>query len=786
MVFFEDNNRAKLLAEELYNISEAVREFQHVKSYEELHRLVAIHLKKLLPFDSVSLCLFKEMQAKKLAAKPAGEGGKVQFFHIHDGNSNKMERPGNPAPKVTGSVLQKGAGRGDSRIWVTKPSFLSVPVKVEDRIEGTLYIALTRSEKYNEGQLPMLRLCANICATGLNNLYRHQRSEEREKTNERLNMFFNSTNNLILNLDPSGLIIWVNKAFERFTGYNSAEVCGRHYEPFLRGRKTEPEKLEKIRHALTVNAPCKTKITTYSKSGEEFKVVIDLSLVLDADGKVSGYVVILNDISAIEKEKNDLEQTLNEIKDYSSFPLENPSPCFRYSKDGLNLLFANPAAQKLIDEFRGDDAVATGWYNFLKLCQTNNKNFSTQIKIKSNHYSCSVAYISGEKYFNLYTVEITDLIMKQVELIRIKNELSVQKQFYEEILNNVPVDIAVFNKNHTYLFLNKAAVRDETLRKWLIGRDDYDYMVYKKLASSIADERRAKFKKLLETGFGEPWLEERTDNDGYKKFKVRRFHTYNNREIVIGYGVDVTELKLIQNELEHKNQTLNEQNKELQQFTNIASHDLQEPVTTILQCADLFLQQSGSTLSPLQKKYLSFIVQSSKRMQNLVTALLEYSRFGNDRKLEKTDCNVLIKSVLKELESSIQISRASISTSNLPEFPCYASEMKVLFYNLISNAIKFNDGTRPPQVLITASEDALGYRFAVHDNGIGIDEQHFEKIFILFKRLHNRNTFDGIGMGLALCKKIVSIHRGSIWVTSEQGKGSVFYFTINKNIKDDK
>jgi light-regulated signal transduction histidine kinase (bacteriophytochrome) len=173
-------------------------------------------------------------------------------------------------------------------------------------------------------------------------------------------------------------------------------------------------------------------------------------------------------------------------------------------------------------------------------------------------------------------------------------------------------------------------------------------------------------------------------------------------------------------------------------------------------------------------------------MQELVTGLLEYTRIGNQRSLVKIDCNTLVSDVLGDLALALEQSNASLQIGKLPELLGYPSELRQLFQNLISNALKFVPAGRRPEVIITAKNAGGYWEFSVQDNGIGIDPKHFEKIFVLFKRLHNRSDYDGTGIGLAHCKKIVQLHSGEIHVESEVERGSTFCFTINKNLYNER
>ncbi|MES1198052.1 MAG: ATP-binding protein [Chitinophagaceae bacterium] len=245
--------------------------------------------------------------------------------------------------------------------------------------------------------------------------------------------------------------------------------------------------------------------------------------------------------------------------------------------------------------------------------------------------------------------------------------------------------------------------------------------------------------------------------------------------------INNTQLTLTQKDLEIKNKELEEKNKELEQFAYVASHDLQEPLRTTSSFVELLQQQYKGKLDEKADKYLSYITQSSGRMEVLIKDLLDYSRIGQNKELQKIDCNKILQDVLEDLGTAIQETQANIKGDPLPVIWANPTEIKQLFQNLIANAIKFRKKDVNPEIRIFA-QDLKGYwEFSCADNGIGISDEHRERIFVIFQRLHTRNEYEGSGIGLAHCKKIVELHGGKIWLKSVLGGGSTFYFTLQQN-----
>lgn len=245
----------------------------------------------------------------------------------------------------------------------------------------------------------------------------------------------------------------------------------------------------------------------------------------------------------------------------------------------------------------------------------------------------------------------------------------------------------------------------------------------------------------------------------------------------LGIATDLTERKAVEESMRRYTE-LEAKNREMEQFTYVASHDLQEPLRTVNSFANMFSLKYNDKLDEEGKMYLHYMVQSSNRMMELIKGLLYYSRIGKERVLEEVDCNDMVADVLKDLSLKISETGAEVQVERLPVIMAYPIELQVLFQNLVGNALKFVALGTKPSIKIKAQQVPLGWQFSIADNGIGIGDKDKEKIFIIFKRLNNSADYDGTGIGLAHCKKIVELHNGNIWVDSEPGAGSTFNFTL--------
>jgi len=245
-----------------------------------------------------------------------------------------------------------------------------------------------------------------------------------------------------------------------------------------------------------------------------------------------------------------------------------------------------------------------------------------------------------------------------------------------------------------------------------------------------------------------------------------------------GVNWDFTDEKINEEALAQHIEDLRRSNAELEQFAYVASHDLQEPLRKIRNFSELLSARAKDQLPPEFEKLLTPIVNGAMRMQALVQDLLMYSRVSREEQSsEVVDLQVIMENVKNTLESAIIDNHATLTIGPLPTLEAHATHIEQLFQNLISNSLKYH-GHQPPQIEISATQVNEHWQFAVRDNGIGIDPQYAERIFVIFQRLHSKQEFAGTGIGLAICKKIVEQHEGKIWVESTLNEGSTFFFTI--------
>ncbi len=242
-------------------------------------------------------------------------------------------------------------------------------------------------------------------------------------------------------------------------------------------------------------------------------------------------------------------------------------------------------------------------------------------------------------------------------------------------------------------------------------------------------------------------------------------------------------MKDLLNKLEETNVELERSNKDLEQFAYVASHDIKEPLRTIGTFVDLFSKNYHEEINEKGKEYLGFITDGVYRMSNLINSLLTYSRVGTiSTSFIEADLNIILQEKLKDLKPLIEAKNVTINYNKLPTIICASDQISMVLYNLILNGIKFNK-SEEKIIDINVNETDKKYVICVKDNGIGISKKYQSQIFEIFKRLHTKEEYEGTGIGLALCKKIVDRHHGKIWLESDPDKGSAFYFSISKSLK---
>ena len=372
-----------------------------------------------------------------------------------------------------------------------------------------------------------------------------------------------------------------------------------------------------------------------------------------------------------------------------------------------------------------------------------------------------------------------------------------ENDFMRNIMDKVPVDIVIFDPDHRYLYLNKKAIKSDELREYIIGKDDFQYMAHTGRDASLAISRREWFNKAKETKTPQSYEENLTDIYGNTFTGLRNFYPIlddkGELKFMIGYGIDITERKKVEElknninqELETKVQErtreLKKANEDLDAFNTMVSHDLQSPIRTLSGFSTLLKYNYQDKLDKQGFEFLELIDQGAKSMSVLIKGLLEFARLGKTNlTLTHTDMNEIVSGVISEVRMSYPSTQTKVTVKPLPEANCDATLIRQVWLNLIGNAFKYSSKKKQPKIEIGYETNDGKKCYYIRDNGAGFDEEYGEKLFKMFQRLHSGFEYEGTGVGLAIVKRIVEKHSGSIWAESVLDEGATFYFTIGES-----
>jgi PAS domain S-box-containing protein len=467
-------------------------------------------------------------------------------------------------------------------------------------------------------------------------------------------------------------------------------------------------------------------------------------------------------------------------------PVITPNGSFRLED---SIQFANGLTEKELSRFRGN-CIRSGYVSI------------AVIPIQYHDQPLGAIHLADEKK-NMVTSDVIQflesmaapLIGEAIYRFSAEEELTRHRHHLEEIvkertreLHDIQTDL---NRAQTVAHIGswRLDVRQNELlwsdENWRIfGVPKGTALTYETFLSTIhPDDREYVDKQWRAALQGVPYdIEHRIIVDGQVKWVREKAELEFETDSILkgGFGTteDITEKKQAERDLQTLMEELKRSNSDLEQFAYAASHDLQEPLRVVAGFVSLLEKKYKEKLDEKAHEYIEYSVDGVKRMQVLIKDLLAYSQVGTKGKTFKlTYCSVALEQSIYNLHAAVEESGAEITYDSLPTVLADSSQLTRLFQNLIGNAIKFR-GEERLQIHIAAEQKGNEWVFSVRDNGIGIDPKFFGRIFVVFQRLHTREEYEGTGIGLAVCKKIVERHGGRIWVESEQGKGTTFYFTM--------
>jgi len=579
----------------------------------------------------------------------------------------------------------------------------------------------------------------------------------------------------VLILDLFGKIIYCNEASANLYEYSLPKLMGELFEKLL---PTEyKNEFNAIRERILFNeklAPFESRRLT--KKGLRLNVSVQYSPVKDKEGRIIS-------ISCIERKVSDSRN----MESRSQALLETAPDAMVIVNQFGQIVLVNFQTVNLFgyvkDELLGKNVEILIPERYIKNHKKHRTDFFNQPKARG--MGTGMELFGKRKNGEQFPVEISISPLKTDEgtfvsaAIRDITERKRAEAKFRGLLESAPDAIVIVDNQGIIQLVNAQCVKMFAYSSQELIDKKVEILIPHRFHKKHGDHRTGFFSnaKMRPMGVGLELLGQRKGGEEFPvEISLSPLETEDGT-LVSAAIRDITERKKAE-VIRQRVSEMEVKNKELEQFAYVASHDLQEPLRTISSFIGLLEKKYSGNQDEKTEKYLKFITDATGRMRNLITNLLDYSRIGRNTKVEKIKCTQLIKEVKFDLSRLIQDSKTVIKCGKLPTVNGHVLELKLLFQNLISNAIKFSKKGVTPEIFIEAKKSIGYWEFSVTDNGIGIERIYFEKIFAIFQRLHLKEEYEGTGIGLAHCQKIVQLHGGKMWVDSSLGNGSTFYFTL--------
>jgi len=637
---------------------------------------------------------------------------------------------------------------------------------------------------------------------------------DRERVEESLNeskdkfrKFIQSTHDGIILNDDKGVILEWNTGMEEIFGLSREEAIGRTLQEVASRFAPAENNAEEIEGWVrSIIEEMNHKATTSSKNpfieisirrpDGTNRIIEAKNFDFTAHGRIF-YGGIIRDIT----ERKQVEETLIESEEELQNLIESSGDGIIITDEEGRITKWNKGAEvitglaardvlgvpaweiqsrSVTEEWAGPDSRSqyrTKWDQLLRddADQHFNRLFDGQIRTPKGE----IRYIQ-QRVFRVPTRQgfrIGAIVRDITEQKQIEDAVLESEEKYRTLVEMSP-DIIVIHQNGKIVYANPAMEKLLTTAKPedLIGMDVFDLIhpdFHPVVQQNIEDDLKGNITPTTEIRI--------VRGDGtHVTFEGRgRQIPYNGNPAILVVIRDITDRKNAEMQLKEYAENLKRSNEDLELFAYIATHDLQEPIRGIVTYAELLLNQCKEERTPNTEKYLKIIENSGLRMNTLVSDLREYSRVRSQaRPPQPVDAGTILSDALDNLQLVIKETRTSITHDTLPVVLADAMQITQVFQNIINNAIKFRRAGVVPVIHISVAPRDRMWQFAIQDNGIGIPQEYFDKIFVLFERLHGRDAYPGTGLGLALSKRVIERHGGRIWVESEPGKGSTFYFTL--------
>jgi PAS domain S-box-containing protein len=680
------------------------------------------------------------------------------------------------------------------------------PLIIEGKTIGTLSFGTNSKTTFLDKELEVMKTVSGQISIAMNRLLSNralkkardnleeqveERTLELEEAYESLKIAYNYNRSLIeasldplVTIGPNGKITDVNASTEVITGFRRDDLIGTDFSNYFTDPKKAREGYQKVfRKGFVQDYP----LEILHKDGHKTPVLYNASVYRDEFGKVIGVFAAARDITELKNAEEEIQKLANIVE-------SSDDAIIGKSLDGA-IMSWNKGAEQMYgytyDEVKGK-----------------NVSILAPLPLKDEMNQLIKKIKRGEKVFHYETVRlrkdmtevelsltlspIFDTSGKLIGVSTIARDISERKKKEEELrLSNI------YNRSLIEVSLDPLVtigpdgkITDVNAstemvtgysRHELIGTDFSDYF-------TEPEKARKGYKQVFREGEVRDYELEIKHKKGHLTPVLYNASAYKDESgKVIGIFAaarDITGIKQAEDKLKIIIDKLKKSNKELQSFAFITSHDLQEPLRTMGSFAGLLKNRYEGKLDSDADEFIEYMVSGASRMQDMISGLRDYSRAGTQGdKFKVFSSEEVLRDVLFSLKPFIEECNAEVTYDSLPVIFADESQIRVIFQNLISNALKFRKKDENPKIHISAREDGDEYVFTVSDNGIGIEEQYSDRIFEVFKRLHPVGEYEGAGIGLAIVKRIMERHGGYIWVESSINEGSNFCFTIPNGIK---
>ncbi len=593
-----------------------------------------------------------------------------------------------------------------------------------------------------------------------------------EKNEKRFRTLVQATAQIVWLTTPDGLVESYLESWGKFTGQKVDEMTGSGWLEAI-----HPDDREQTRKAWFKAVREKTlyqiehRIRRHDGLYRHF-YVRGVPL-LDNQGNITEWIGTHTDIT----ERKNFEQALSASEEQHRRIFESVTDAIFICDTNGNIVETNPAATRIYG-YSNDE--------FLRLSPVElvhpdyRRSFGEMIntvKRGDAFYGETVDITKAGRHINSQVIGTTLLFNGRKHIMVIIRDITEEKKAREEIDRFFNITLELLCIAGTDGYFRKI----NPLWKKLLGYSEEE-LLSKPFIDFVhpedIDKTIEETKKLASGNITINFVNRFRCKDG--TFRWLNWNTTPFGNKLYSAATDITELKETEDELKKLLYELERSNKELEQFAYIASHDLQEPLRMVTGFLQLLEKRYSSKLGDDAREFIGFAVDGAARMKNLINDLLKYSRVGTRAKpFEPTELNEILKLVEQNLHASITETEAHIHYGELPKLDADNLQMIQLFQNLIGNAIKFRS-EKTPEIHIGAKDENEFWLISVADNGIGIQREHWDRVFTIFQRLHNKDEYSGTGIGLAICKKIVERHRGKIWINSSPGDGTTFFFLLPK------